>query len=458
MELDGLDCEMMLLSQTSASAETLNRVPLTILDDRIRFCAHPVKYKAISLTIPGVAITPVYDSLTVTSGAEKQLQFLVRKTVGVSGKVLHRDGSPHKGARIFAQIENLSPSGIAPEIDERAYFGVAETNADGNFTIALPPGRARIWIDAEGFVTDRDYTEIDVQFEASNQVPDSVIDRLKPVRGEIVDVNGRAVPGAIVRMREPALLGMQPVVSDAHGKFEIALPGIPIDPESQERRSQLNLAAFVVDQPLIGVTQVNLREIDSLQNVSVVLRPEASADELLGLKDSQWSLANKTKALAERQEAHPAGERGQPAPELDGLAWFNTDARSLYEFRGRYVLLDFWFTGCGPCHGDFPSVKLVHELLEKSGVTVIGVHDNSSTPEAVREICQQEGLSFPVVVDHPDERILNAYSNIGVQGFPSYVLIGPDGCILENDRVTNGLTLRQFKLEVIRKHVLSGRK
>jgi hypothetical protein len=61
---------------------------------------------------------------------------------------------------------------------------------------------------------------------------------------------------------------------------------------------------------------------------------------------------------------------------------------------------------------------------------------------------------FPIVVDHADGRILNAYRELGVQGFPSYILIGPDGNILENDRATDGPLLRLFKLELLRKYVL----
>src|SRR5262249_32296160 len=97
---------------------------------------------------------------------------------------------------------------------------------------------------------------------------------------------------------------------------------------------------------------------------------------------------------------------------------------------------------------------LVHERFDKHGVTVIGVHNNSSPPEAVREHCRQQGLTFPTVVDHADGRILNAYRQLGVSGFPSYILIGPDGNILENDNTTAGPSLRSFKLEVVRKYVL----
>ncbi|HTI50256.1 MAG TPA: hypothetical protein VL475_04870, partial [Planctomycetaceae bacterium] len=64
---------------------------------------------------------------------------------------------------------------------------------------------------------------------------------------------------------------------------------------------------------------------------------------------------------------------------------------------------------------------------------------------------------FPIVVDHTDGRILDAYRQLGVSGFPSYILIGPDGKIVENDRATDGPTLRSFKLEVIRKYVLGRR-
>jgi peroxiredoxin len=218
-------------------------------------------------------------------------------------------------------------------------------------------------------------------------------------------------------------------------------------------------AAFVADQPLMGVTRIDLRRADSLQKVKIVVRLQSSAEALLSMEDNAWSLARKQKAAAEQadEEKHPAGQRSRPAPELDGAAWYNTDARSLKDFRGRYVLLDFWFIGCGPCHGDFPSVKLVHERFEKHGVTVVGVHDNSSKPEAVREHCRQQGLKFPIVVDHTDGRILSAYRQLGVRSFPSYILIGPDGKILENDSTTDRPSLRAFKLEVIRKYVLDRR-
>ncbi|HEV3339143.1 MAG TPA: redoxin domain-containing protein [Pirellulales bacterium] len=304
-------------------------------------------------------------------------------------------------------------------------------------------------------MTDRNETELEVRAEGANEIPDVVTQALPAVRGQIVDEDNRPVAGAIVRMRHPSMLGRQPQVSDADGRYEMTLPQIPTDPETQRRSYELDLAAFVADRPLMGVARIDLRRTESLGEVNIVLRPDQSADALVSMEDNRWVLAMREKTRDEREaKRHPEGERGQPAPELDGVAWYNTDARGLKDLHGRFVLLDFWFTGCSPCHYDFPSVKLIHERFEKLGVTVIGVHDNSSSPEAVLEHCRQQGLTFPIVVDHKDGRILNAYRQLGITSFPTYTLIGPDGNILENGSVTDGPPLRVFKLEVVRKYVL----
>jgi peroxiredoxin len=455
LKLDGLACEVLLLAKSSHAGESLVREPFTISDNRITFCAHPTTYRPVMLTVPGAAITPFYESLTIAAGDAQPRRFLVRKTVNVAGRVLHRDGTPHRGVDINAQMENLSPDGSAPGAPEWTHAASAETDAEGKFTIALPPGHCRLYVSAQGFATDRNDWGLDVRVDGPNEVPDFITEPIPPIRGRILDAEGQPVAGAVVRLRHPSVSWKPPVITATDGRFEFTLPRIPIDFDTRQQQYELDLAAFVPDRPLAAVKRIDLRDRESLKELDLRLVRETAADTLLSLEDNQWLRSKGQKARAERpDERYPAGERGQVAPDLDGAAWFNTDGRSLRDFRGRYVLLDFWFTGCGPCHADFPSVKLVHERLEKLGVTVIGVHDNSSSPEAVREHCQKEGLTFPIVVDHPDGRILNAYRPLGVNSFPTYILVGPAGKILENDRATDGPSLRTFKLEVIRKHVL----
>ena len=453
--LDALTCEVLMLSQSSGSPASILRLPMTIVGDQIRLCAHPVAYDSLRLTAPDLVITPEYDRLTIAEGTEPKMRFLVRPAVQVSGRVLRKDGTPHRGVSVLGQVENVSPDGRIPDDSQWKYSGNVETDAEGRYTLTLAPGRSRVEVNANGYVTDREETEIDVSPVGPNDIPDFLTEVLEPVRGQVVDHNGQPASGAIVRLRFPSLWD-QPTVTDADGRFEIKLRWIPVDLETHQRQYELDVAAFVTDRPVMGIAQIDLRDAEWCQRVRIELRPDASADELLTLKDNQWNRNRMQKLIAEGKiERHPAGEPGQPAPELDGLAWFNTEGKGLQDFRGRYVLLDFWFTNCGPCHADFPTVKLIHERFEKHGVTVIGVHDNSSTPDAVQEHCRQQGLTFPMVVDHADGRIVNAYRDLGLSGFPTYLLIGPDGKIVQNDRAIDGRpSLRTFKLEIIRRHVL----
>ena len=133
----------------------------------------------------------------------------------------------------------------------------------------------------------------------------------------------------------------------------------------------------------------------------------------------------------------------------EGGTWLNTDSDSLEDFRGQYVLLDFWFIGCGPCEGEIPSLKKVYNLYREKGFTVISVHTAGQSPESVKQFCDARGMNFPLVVDSAAENILKAYRPLGVEVFPSYLLINPEGEIIPAD-------MRSHKIETIRKHMHQG--
>jgi thiol-disulfide isomerase/thioredoxin len=155
-----------------------------------------------------------------------------------------------------------------------------------------------------------------------------------------------------------------------------------------------------------------------------------------------------------QREANSRG--GKPAPELDGAVWLNTDKpkMSLAAFRGKYVLLQFWTTWCGPCHIDMPNVKLAHDLYKDKGMIVIGVHDNSTPIDGIKQDVAQQGLSYPIAVDGADGRILESYKALGVSGYPTYILIGPDGTIVE-DPTGTARGLRMYMLEILRQKLMS---
>jgi thiol-disulfide isomerase/thioredoxin len=147
---------------------------------------------------------------------------------------------------------------------------------------------------------------------------------------------------------------------------------------------------------------------------------------------------------------------GHTAPELDGAIWLNSEKPEmrLADFRGKFVLLQFWTTWCGPCHADMPKLKIANELYKDKGLVIIGVHDNSTPIDAIKQDVAAQKLPYPIVVDHQDGRILDAYKALGVDSYPTYFLIAPDGTIVGDPTGSNS-GLRIYMLEILRQKLMT---
>jgi thiol-disulfide isomerase/thioredoxin len=214
--------------------------------------------------------------------------------------------------------------------------------------------------------------------------------------------------------------------------------------------------AFHPFETLEAMSQIQWSKPESLENVVLQLEQHPPESTIHRTSEDLGAWARGVMPPAEKDRLTSISLAGKPAPELDGIEWLNTDGKraSLADFRGKYVLLQFWTTWCGPCHEDIPSVRLVENLYRDKGLVVIGIHNNSMPIDAIKKDVIQNKLTYPIVVDRPDGRIIANYEKHGVSGYPSYVLIGPDGNVLCDDATTPGPTLRTFKTEIIRQFVL----
>lgn len=104
----------------------------------------------------------------------------------------------------------------------------------------------------------------------------------------------------------------------------------------------------------------------------------------------------------------------------DGNEYRITD----YTNKGKYILLDFWGVGCGPCIAAFPEMKKVHES-HSDKLTIIGISVDSHA--VWMEGLEKHQLPWLNLNDFLE---YGGYASFyGVHAIPFYVLISPDGII-----------------------------
>lgn len=101
----------------------------------------------------------------------------------------------------------------------------------------------------------------------------------------------------------------------------------------------------------------------------------------------------------------------------------------LSDYRGKYVLLDFWATWCGPCVGETPNIKATYDAFGKDHRFVMISLSLDSDPAAPRKFSRDHDLAWTqgFLGDWSNDKITPTY---GVYGIPAIFLIGPDGRVV----------------------------
>jgi thiol-disulfide isomerase/thioredoxin len=92
---------------------------------------------------------------------------------------------------------------------------------------------------------------------------------------------------------------------------------------------------------------------------------------------------------------NPAAVPAFTVRDLDGRAW------SSASLRGKVVIVNFWATWCPPCRAEIPDLVALQEKY-RDRLVVIGVSEDETPPEIVKQFAAQYKVNYPIVMKTPE--------------------------------------------------------
>jgi len=201
----------------------------------------------------------------------------------------------------------------------------------------------------------------------------------------------------------------------------------------QDLSSPLNIMLSMNLLPTTGFEDWNAAHLKTLEKLS-----KAFAENYPGQAASQ----NMQAQYAQIEDAFFAYTQmtngSMAAPDIT-LPDPSGRSHSLSALQGKYVLIDFWASWCGPCKSEMPNVIAAYNKYKSKGFTVFSVSLDED-PTKWKEAIQTWGMTWPDHVSDLQGWKSDLPQRFQFDGIPYTVLLNPEGKII-------GTNLRGKKLQ-----------
>lgn len=223
----------------------------------------------------------------------------------------------------------------------------------------------------------------------------------------------------------------QPLIQRAHALNQEA-SGISGDDEAAKEAFRKKAGVFSDDVIKTGKTfvQQHPKALASMWMLINELRPRLKPDEFAGLfagLDKSLQTGKYGQSVSQYIRSQKLSGIGEMA---DDFSQGDVDGKAikLSSFRGKYVLVDFWASWCGPCRAENPNVVKAFNKYKGKNFTILSISLDDDKNRWLHAI-KQDGLNWTHVSD------LHGWSNevavqYGIRSIPSNFLVDPQGRII----------------------------
>lgn len=116
-------------------------------------------------------------------------------------------------------------------------------------------------------------------------------------------------------------------------------------------------------------------------------------------------------------------EAPRPVPDIP-IATPEGGTVTLADYRGKWVVLNFWATWCAPCRVEMPALDRLQAEMGGPGFAVVTVATGRNSPRGIDKLFEETGVTqLPKYQDQSS----GLARNMGVMGLPVTVVLNPEG-------------------------------